>query len=512
LTASPYVDSIVIDVTSGRTPVSPPISRRAAVLLTAATTAMLATAVPAHAAPSGPATPTGLWASTIGTGISLTWEQPRSGPRATSFRVYEDDRVVARVSTPSTYLEVPFGSSHTYTVAAVDQRGRESARTSPVSGRSWLYGYNPECMPVSGVTVTATDITATGFTVSWTRHPLGGDLELRVGGRSLGPFSTTGARVGGLTPATAHQVVLHRPNRCNGGGTVPVGSLTVTTAPGSATPPQSPTGLTVSGRTDSTVGLTWTAPPGPRPARYAVYDGATLAAVTSGTTATVDRLHHATWHRFTVAALDAAGSESAHSNAVPAGTETCLSEPPRPAVPDATAVSSSSVRLSWTLEAAATSYTVFDRDTPVATTRYPEVVLTGLPPGSEHVYRVVATLPQECGDTPRSRRVTVTTPDGPAARPPAPADLSVTENVPGSWPSGAQLTLAWSAVTGGDPATVYRVYEGAQPVGETTGTSLTLPVGAATTHEYAVVAVDAAGHESAPSPRVTVRATYLPPP
>jgi hypothetical protein len=512
LTASPYVDSIVIDVTSGRTPVSPPISRRAAVLLTAATTAMLATAVPAHAAPSGPATPTGLWASTIGTGISLTWEQPRSGPRATSFRVYEDDRVVARVSTPSTYLEVPFGSSHTYTVAAVDQRGRESARTSPVSGRSWLYGYNPECMPVSGVTVTATDITATGFTVSWTRHPLGGDLELRVGGRSLGPFSTTGARVGGLTPATAHQVVLHRPNRCNGGGTVPVGSLTVTTAPGSATPPQSPTGLTVSGRTDSTVGLTWTAPPGPRPARYAVYDGATLAAVTSGTTATVDRLHHATWHRFTVAALDAAGSESAHSNAVPAGTETCLSEPPRPAASDAAALSSSSVRLSWTLEAAATSYTVFDRDTPVATTRYPEVVLTGLPPGSEHVYRVVATLPQECGDTPRSRRVTVTTPDGPAARPPAPADLSVTENVPGSWPSGAQLTLAWPAVTGGDPATVYRVYEGAQPVGETTDTSLTLPVGAATTHEYMVVAVDAAGHESAPSPRVTVRATYLPPP
>ncbi|MEU4625819.1 hypothetical protein AB0G04_38335 [Actinoplanes sp. NPDC023801] len=493
---------------------SPPNSRRAAVLLTAATTAMLTTAVPAHAAPSGPATPTGLWASTIGTGISLIWEQPRSGPRATSFRVYEDDRVVARVSTPSTYLEVPFGSSHTYTVAAVDQRGRESARTSPVSGQSWLYGYNPECMPVAGVTVTATDITATGFTVSWTRHPLGGDLELRVGGRSLGPVSTTGARVGGLTPATAHQVVLHRPNRCHigGGGTVPVGSLTVTTAAGSATPPQSPTGLTVSGRTDSTVGLTWTAPPGPRPARYAVHDGATLVAVTTGTTATVDRLHHATWHRFTVAALDAAGNESAPSNAVSAGTETCLSEPPRPAVPDVTAVSSSTVRLSWTLETAATSYTVFDRDTPVATTRYPELVLTGLPPGSEHVYRVVATLPQACGDTPRSRRAEVTTPDGPAARPAAPAALSVTGNAPGAWPSGAQLTLAWSASTGGEPATVHRVYEGAQVVGETTGTSLTLPVGAATTHEYVVVAVGAAGQESAPSPRVTVRATYLPPP
>jgi hypothetical protein len=487
-------------------PVSPSISLGVAVLLAAASTA-----TPAYAAPSGPAVPTGIWASTIGTGISLAWEQPRSGTRATSFHVYEDDRLTARVSTTAAGLEVPFGSTHTYTVAAVDNRGRESARTAPVTGRSWLYGYNPECMPVAGVTITATDVTATAVSLSWTRHPLGGDLELRVGGRSLGPISSTGARVGGLTPATAHQVTLYRPSRCHTspGGVVPVGSLTVTTGPGSATPPQAPTGLTVTGRSDSTIGLTWTAPPGPRPARYAVYDGATLAAVTGDTSVTVDRLHHATWHRFTVAALDAAGNESAHSAAVTAGTETCLSAPPRPATPTATAVSASSVRLSWTLEAAATSYTVFDRDTPVATTRYPEIVLTGLPSASEHVYRVVATLPQGCGDTPRSRRAPVTTPDGPAARPAAPTGLAVTENVPGSWPSGAQLTLSWSAAPDGIG---YRLYEGAQVVGETTGTSLTVPVGAATTHEYTVVAVDAAGHESAPSQRVTTRATYMPPP
>lgn len=493
---------------------SPSPSHRGAVLLIAAATAVLTTAMPASAASSGPGTPAGLWASTIGTGITLTWDQPRSGSPATSFRVYEDEQVMARVSTTAAYLEVPFGSSHTYTVAAVDRRGRESARTAPVTGRSWLYGYNPECMPVSGVTITATDVIASAFTLVWTRHPLGGDLELRVDGQSLGPVSSTGARVGGLAPGTAHQAVLYRADRCHtGGGTaVPVGSLTVTTAPGSATPPQAPTALTVSGRTDSTIGLSWTAPPGPQPARYAVYDGATLAAVTSGTVAAVGRLYHATSHRFTVAALDAAGNESAHSNAVTAGTETCLSEPPAPTTPNATAVSSSSVRLSWTLEAAALSYTVFDRETPIATTRYPQVVLTGLPPASAHAYRVVAALTQACGETPRSRRAEVTTPDGAADRPVAPASLTVANNVAGSWPSEAQLTLAWSASAGGGSATGYRLYEGAQVVGETTGTSLTLPVGAATTHEYVVVAVDAAGHESAPSPRVTVRATYLPPP
>jgi chitodextrinase len=428
--------------------------------------------------------------------------------------VYENDTVVARVSTTATDLEVPFGSSHTYTVAAVDHRGWESARTAPVTGRSWLYGYNPECMPDPGVPITVTKVTASAVAFSWPRHPLGGELELRVDGQSLGWTSLTSARVGGLTPGTAHQVTLYRNDGCHtgDGGVYPVASTTVTTAPGDAARPGSPSGLTVTGRGDSTIDLSWTAPPGSSPARYAVYDGATPVAVTTGTTATVDRLYHATEHRFTVAALDTAGNESTHSPAATATTETCLSKPPRPVALSATAASSSSVRLSWVLEAAATSYTVFDGDTPVATTRYPEVVLTGMPPASEHAYQVVASLAQACGEGPRSRRVEVTTPDGPAARAAAPASLVVTGNVPGAWPSAAQVTLVWSPSANGEPATGYRMYEGAEVVGETAGTSLTLPVGAATTHEYVVVAVDAAGHESAPSPRVTVRAMHMPPP
>jgi chitodextrinase len=492
-------------------PVSPPLRGRGAVLLATALATVLSTPAAVSAAPPAPATPAALWASTIGTGISLTWEQPRTGAPAGSFRVYENDEVVARASTTATYLEVPFGSTHTYTVAAVDHRGRESARSAPATGHSWLYGYNPECMPDPGVPLTVTQVTASAAGVSWTRHPLGGELELRVDGVSLGSTFATSARLGGLTPGTAHQVSLYRYQRCHPGGegAYPVASVTVTTAPGDTARPAAPSGLTVTGRTDSTIGLAWTASPGPRPARYAVYDGATLAAVTTGTTATVDRLYHATSHRFTVAALDAAGNESAHSPAVHAATETCLSRPPQPVVVSAAAASASSVRLSWTLAAAATSYTVLDSDVPVATTRYPEAVLTGLAPRSAHSYRIVATLPNACGESPRSRRADVTTPDGPAARPAAPAALAVTGNTPGAGSTAAQVTLTWSASAG---AADYRVYEGARVAGETTGTSLTLAVGPATTHEYVVVAVDAAGQESAPSPRVTVQAMFMPPP
>ncbi|MFI6231193.1 hypothetical protein ACIBCR_28250 [Micromonospora echinospora] len=129
---------------------SPPLRRRGAVLLATVLGTVATTAPAVSAGSTGPATPTALWASTTGSSISLTWEQPRTGARAAAFRVYEDDRVVARTTTTATYLDVPFGSTHTYTVTAIDRRGRESARATPATGRSWQYGYNPECMPDPG--------------------------------------------------------------------------------------------------------------------------------------------------------------------------------------------------------------------------------------------------------------------------------------------------------------------------------------------------------------------------
>ena len=467
--------------------------------------------------PADPVPPTALWASTNGTAISLTWQQPPIGPRIRSFRVYEGDQVIARTTTTSTTLNVPFGSSHTYTVTAADANGRESAPTDPVTGRSWLSGVNPECLPTTTVPITVTAATASALSLSWPRYPLNGDLELQVNGVSLGWTSLTSARVGGLAPATSHQIGLYRRNQCSPGSLVPVGWTSATTTAGPTARPGPPTALTVTGRTDATVNLAWTAPAGPAPARYAVYDGGTRVAVSAGTTALVRRLFHATWHRFTVAALDAAGNESTHSPAVSTSTDTCLSNPPRPVELLATALSPSSVRLAWKLDAAATSYTIWDGDTAVATSRYPETVVSGLPSASRHGYRVSATLPQSCGETPRSTRVRVTTAAGPAARPAAPASIEVTGNMPGNWPTNARLTLTWSAATGAEPAVSYRVYEGATVVGATgasepDGTRLTLAVGGATWHTYTVVAVDAVGNESAPSPPVTVQAMYFPPP
>ncbi|MGI5239258.1 fibronectin type III domain-containing protein [Dactylosporangium sp. CA-139066] len=245
------------------------------------------------------------------------------------FHVREGDRVVARTSTTSTQLEVPFSTSHTYTVTAVDGLGRESAPSTPVTGRSWLSGYNPECMP-SSVPLTVTAVSATALTVAWSPHPLGGDLELRVDGQSLGFTPLTGARVGGLAPATTHQLALYRYNRCGSGALTQVASASATTAAGAPVTLSAPSGLTVTTPTDTAVGLSWAPPAGAPPARYAVYDAGTLVAVTTGTAVRVDRLYPATAHRFTVAGLDAAGNESTHSAPAGAATQPCLAVPAQP--------------------------------------------------------------------------------------------------------------------------------------------------------------------------------------
>lgn len=209
--------------------------------------------------------------------------------------------------------------------------------------------------------------------------------------------------------------------------------------------------------------LSWAPPAGAPPAHNAVYDAGTLVTVTTGTAVRVDRLYPATAHRFTVAGLDTAGNESTHSAPAGAATQPCLAVPPRPVALSATALSASSIRLGWTLEAAAGSYTVDDGDTAVATSRYPDMVLTGLPSGSWHAYRVSATLTQGCSETPRSARRA-------HGAPGRAAGLSVTGNTPTGM-AGTQLTLAWPASASADPAVGYRVYEGATMVGETAGTT-----------------------------------------
>ena len=472
---------------------------------------------PAGAVDVGPATPVDLLPSNTASSITVSWHQPTAGSRPSSFRVYEGSTVVGRnTTTRATVRNLVFGSLHTYTITAVDRYGRESAHSAPVT-RPALIGGPHACglTPPSGLV--ATDVTASSVSLRWSNTvPYWDDsatLVVFTDGAVARQTTLDSARIGGLAPGVGHTFQVAR--RDCGGGLHPGPALTVTTAAGPAARPAAPSGLTVGARTGSTVGLSWSAQPGPDPAAgYAVYDGGTRVARTAGTAVTVNGLWRDTAHQFTVTAVDAAGNESATS--VPAATTTLPCDPvlPAPIQLTATAMSPSAVALSWVSTVEASSFTVYAAGptgpVPVVTLPTPSAMVTGLASGSTVGYTVVAQVPA-CGSTPASAPVTARTPAGPAARPSPVADLRVSIGSP-SFDNTAPITFGWTPPASLDPIVGYRLYEGATVLATSTTAGLTIRLRSGPTHRVTVTAVDGAGNESTQSTPVTFTVPFLPVP
>ncbi|GAA4469196.1 fibronectin type III domain-containing protein [Phytohabitans houttuyneae] len=454
---------------------------------------------------SGPPAPVDLTVSAGGESGVLSWRQP-PGQRARAFRVYESGVEIARNTTTHAPLRnLGFARTRTYTVTAVDGLGRESAHSAPISRRLGISGVPPMCVPATLTGVVATAVTASAVSLTWT---VNGDPGLTVvTGGPAGPVATdqSGIRVGGLSPATAYTFTLTHQPRCSAPA-APATAVTVVTAAGAAGTPAPPAAPTVTASTDTTVTLGWQPPP-TGASGYAVYESGRRVATSTGPSATVRGLYHAARYTFQITALDAAGNESP-AVLVAANTATCQASPPRPAALTATALSASSIRLSWQYDAWAEGYTLYSGDAAVGTSAGTATVLSGLPPATVHRLRVAATLPGTCGQSPLSSVIRVTTPAGPAARPARPADFRVASGNP---MTGA-VTLTWTQPDGGQPATGFRVYRGAEILAEVAAAPATLLLPQATTQVLTVVAVDAQGMESARSADLTVRVPYLPPP
>jgi fibronectin type 3 domain-containing protein len=473
-------------------------------------------ATPAGADLLDPATPVNLNATNTATTITLTWAQPATGRRPTHFRVYEGNTVVARnTTTRASMRNLAFGSTHTYRVTAVDATGAESPPSAPVT-RSAMVGGPFAC----GITVpphfTATEVTASAVSLKWSNaipsYDQPGTIVLLEDSSVILQTTLDSARVGGLAPSSTHTYRVARRD-CQGGlhASPP---LTVTTAAGDPRRPTPPSAPTVGARTNSSIALSWTAAPA---AAYAVYEGATRVTVTPATSVVLTGLWRDTAHEYRVAALDAAGNESAHSGHAAATTLPCDDPLPAPTGLTARAVSPSSVALSWVQISQVSSFTVYrtatnsEPATPVATVPGPSLMVTGLPSAGTARFVAVAET-AGCGRSRPSAAATATTPAGPAARPAAPASLRLVSSVPRPGPGTGTVTLAWTQPAGDDPAVAYRLYEGTTVLAtsQTTGVTLDLPGGP--THTVGVAAVDAAGNESAQSPLLAFTVPFIPPP
>jgi fibronectin type 3 domain-containing protein len=557
----------------------------------------LSTAGPQTPSPTGPATPTGVTATGASSStIALNWTEANNSDPAASYKVYEGGTVVATPTTASTTISgLAPGSTHTYTVTAVDAAGVESAHSATATATT----PNPATSPAVPTGLTVSGTTSSSASLSWTEtnnSDPAASYKVYEGGTVVATPTTTNATISGLAPGSTHTYTVSAVDAA-GNESAQSGSVPVTIPNPTATPAV-PTVPVVSGTTSSSISLSWTEANNSDPAAsYRVYEGGTVVATPTTTSATISGLASGSTHAYTVTAVDASGGESAHSVSVTGttsggggggltvslaktkdwgsgytdtGTLTntsgsavtgwnvqfdldstenvessanvsyassahhytltnlssdatiaadasltfqfsgdygskyiaptnvaayTLSAPQSPATPTGlmvTGTTSSSIGLSWTEtnnSDPAASYRVSEGGTVVATTSTTSATITGLAPGSTHVYTVTA-LDAAGNGSAQSNPVTGTT-NGTVNAPATPTGLTVTAATTSS------ISLSWTETNNSDPAASYRVYEGGTAVATPTTTSATISgLASGSTHTYTVTAVDSAGAES----------------
>jgi chitodextrinase len=272
---------------------------------------------------TAPSMPTGLVATPVSTSeIDLSWVAATDNVGVTGYKVYRNGSAVGTTTGALTFKDTGLtaATSYSYTVGAVDAAGNESAQSTAVNSSTQAPDTTPPTVP-TGLTVT--NVTSTTASLSWaasTDNVGVSSYKVYRNGSLVTAVGTTSFNDTGLAPGTTYTYTVSAYDAMNNESaqSAPVGATT--TAP-DTTPPSVPTGLTVTGTTNSTVSLSWTtSTDNTGVTGYQVFRSGGLVGTTTATTFTDNGLLPITSYTYTVAAYDAAGNISAQSTAVNATT------------------------------------------------------------------------------------------------------------------------------------------------------------------------------------------------
>jgi chitodextrinase len=266
-----------------------------------------------------------------------------------------------------------------------------------------------------------------------------------------------------------------------------------------ATSLSAPGGLEVTGTTQTSVNLAWSATGDlVGLAAYGVYVDGVKVGETALTTYVVSGLACGTSYTLAVDAVDAAGNRSAQTT-VTGATGPCTpgdtTPPSTPSGLDIEDRTQSSVTLNWNgiYDQDVVGYGVYRDGTKIDDTSYSYYTLIGLACGTSYTFAVDAA--DEAGN--RSAQTTVTGATGPCTPgdttpPAAPTGLTTTGATPTS------VSLDWNAASDDVGVTSYGVYRNGTKMADAVLTAHTVSgLFCGTSYTFAVDAADAAGNRSA---------------
>jgi chitodextrinase len=272
------------------------------------------------------------------------------------------------------------------------------------------------------------------------------------------------------------------------------------------TAPSTPTALTKTAATATSVSLSWTgSTDNVGVTGYKIYRGGTQVGTSATTSFTNTGLAPSNNYSFTVAANDAAGNTSAQSTALAAATTPDTTAPATPAAPTMTTRTLTSITLGWaasTDNVGVTGYKIYRGGTQVGTSATTSYTDNGLTPNTSYSYTVAAN--DAAGNTSTQSTAAPFTTLADTTAPTVPTGLASPSQTTTS------VTLTWTGSTDNVGVTGYKIYQGGTQVGTSASPTFThTGLTAGTQYSYTIASYDAAGNTSAQTAALLVKATLV---